>query len=94
MPAGERRDAVTAGRLKRLGVVAGWPDLQFAGPGARMAFPELKRRGGRLSEAQEAIRDHLEACGFDYLMTDSVDAAIAWLMARGILRGGFTVMIG
>jgi hypothetical protein len=46
------------------------------------------------AEAQEAIRDHLVGCGFDYLVTDDPDAAIAWLQARGILRGGFTVMIG
>ena len=49
--ANELRDPATAGRLKRLGVMAGWPDLLFAGPGARMAFLELKRRGGRLNEA-------------------------------------------
>ena len=62
VPNGELRSAATAGRLQRLGVVAGWPDLQFAGPGARMAFLELKRRGsGRLSESQQAMRDHLEA---------------------------------
>jgi hypothetical protein len=62
MPAGGYRDPVTAGRLQRLGVVAGWPDLMFAGPDARMAFLELKRRGGRLSESQAAMRDHLEGC--------------------------------
>jgi len=56
-----------------------------------MAFLELKRRGGRLSEAQQAMRDHLEACGFPYLCTDSVDAAIAWLKDAGILRCGFQV---
>ena len=74
--------------MKRLGVTAGWPDLMFAGPCRQMAFLELKRRGsGRLSAAQEAMRDHLVACGFDYLCTDSIDAAIEWLKARGILRG-------
>jgi hypothetical protein len=91
MPAGEYRDPATAGRLQRLGVVSGWPDLQFAGPGARMAFLELKRRGGRLSESQAAMREHLEGCGFDYCCTDSVDQAIAWLKAHGILRGGISV---
>ena len=25
------------------------------------------------------MRDHLEACGFPYLVTDNVDQAIAWL---------------
>ena len=64
----------------------------FAGPDRQMAFVELKRRGsGRLSAAQAAMRDHLEACGFAYLCTDSVDEAINWLKARGILRGGFAV---
>ena len=58
-----------------------------------MAFLELKRRGGWLSESQQAMRDHLEGCGFDYLMTDDVDQAIRWLQSRGILRGA-VVMIG
>jgi hypothetical protein len=30
---------------------------------------------------------------FPYLCTDSVEAAVAWLQARGILRGG-VVLIG
>jgi hypothetical protein len=59
MPSGEYRDSITASRLQRLGVVAGWPDLQFAGPDRKMVFLELKRRGGRLSEAQAAMRAHL-----------------------------------
>jgi len=89
---GEKRDEVTAARLKRLGLVAGWPDLQFAGPGRQMVFLELKRRGsGRLSDAQETMRKHLVACGFEYLCTDSVDTAIAWLKHLGILRSGFSV---
>ena len=56
-----------------------------------MVFLELKRRGGRLSESQAAMREHLEGCGFDYLCTDNVDHAIEWLKHHGILRGGFTV---
>ena len=92
MPLGEYRDPATAGGLQRLGAVGGWPDLQFAGPERQMFFLELKRRGsGRLSAAQEAMRDHLQACGFAYLCTDSVDEAIAALKAAGILRGGFNV---
>jgi hypothetical protein len=64
----------------------------FAGPDRQMVFLELKRRGsGRLSEPQQAMRDHLERCGFDYLCTDSVDQAIAGLKGRGVLRGGFAV---
>ena len=91
VPLGEYRDPIAASRCRRLGTEPGWPDLQFAGPDRRMVFLELKRRGGRLSEPQQAMRDHLEACGFEYLCTDSVDAAIAWLKDHGILRGGFRV---
>jgi len=68
----------------------GWPDLQFAGPNRRMFFLELKRRGGRLSPAQQAMREHLEGCGFEYLCTDIVEIAIETLKAAGILRGGFS----
>ena len=71
--------------------MAGWPDLLIAGPRRQMVFLEMKRRGGRLNEAQAAMRDHLSDCGFDYLCTDSVDVAIGWLKARGILRGGIRV---
>jgi len=91
VPLGEVRDPITAARLKRLGTVPGWPDLQFAGPDRQMVFLELKRRGGRLSESQQAMRDHLEGCGFAYLCTDSADHAIEWLKHHGILRGGFSV---
>jgi hypothetical protein len=57
MPSGEYRDSVTASRLSQLGVVAGWPDLQFAGPDRKMVFLELKSRRGRLSLAQAAMRE-------------------------------------
>ena len=90
MPSGEYRDSITASRLQRLGVVAGWPDLQFAGPDRKMVFLELKRRGGRLSEAQAAMRAHLRD-GFAYLATSDIDLAIEWLKQHGVLRGGFTV---
>ena len=90
MPSGEYRDSITASRLQRLGVVAGWPDLQFAGPDQKMVFLELKRRGGRLSEAQAAMRAHLRT-GFAYLATSDIDLAIEWLKQHGVLRGGFTV---
>ena len=86
MPAGEHRNSITASRLQRTG-----PDLQFAGPNRKMVFLELKRCGGRLSEAQQAMREHLKGCGFTYLCTDSVEVAIEWLKQHGVLRGGFTV---
>jgi hypothetical protein len=69
---GEYSDPVKANRCRRLGVVAGWPDFQFAGPSRQMVFLELKRRGsGRLSSSQEAMRDRLERCSFPFLVTSS-----------------------
>ena len=57
VPLGEYRDSITARRLQRLGVVAGWPDLHVRRASARMVFLELKRRGGRLSAAQQVMRE-------------------------------------
>ena len=91
VPLGEFRDPITANRLRRLGTMPGWPYSMFAGPDRQIVFVEMKRRGGRLSEPQAAMRAHLEACDFDYLCTDSVDQAIAWLKHHGILNGRFTV---
>ena len=40
------------------------------------------------AEVQAAMRDHLEGCGFPYLVTDNVGQAVAWLKQHGILRDG------
>lgn len=86
IPAGEKRDMVTAMRLKRMGVVAGFPDFVFAGPDAQVFWLELKRPGGRLSEGQSEIALHLIKCGFGYLCTDDYGDAIGTLCDRGIVR--------
>jgi hypothetical protein len=86
VPLGEHRHPATAMRLKRMGVKPGWLDFQFAGPDRQMFFLELKRRGsGRLSDAQLDMKQHLEACGFPVLVTDSVKSAVIALQELGIL---------
>ena len=45
---GQYRDQVTAARLKRMGVVAGFPDLIFFGPHGEVCAIELKAKNGRL----------------------------------------------
>jgi hypothetical protein len=92
VPLGEKRDIITASRLKRMGVMPGWPDFQFAAPGAvpgdppRMFFLELKRKGwGRLSDEQRSVMSHLAASGFQILITDDVNDAVATLKQLGIL---------
>jgi hypothetical protein len=82
-----RRYSLAGLRLKRMGVMPGWPDFIFVGPNRFAFFLELKReRSGRLSDDQDEIGAHLEACGFAYLCTSSVDTAVAELKALGILR--------
>ena len=60
---GEKRDPVTAARLKRMEVTAGFPDLVFFGPHGEVCAIELKAKAGRLSEHQAAIKGHLEQAG-------------------------------
>lgn len=92
LPFGEHRNIVTAVRLKRMGVTAGWPDFIFVGPRHSIFWLELKRpRGGRVSDEQAEIAAHLHACGFSFLITSSVDEAVATLKDLGILRRNIEV---
>lgn len=84
---GEKRDLLTAVRLKRMGVMRGFPDLVFFGPNRTTVFLELKRAdGSELTHEQEAVRDRLQACGFSYTCTDNLRDALAVLKHYGIVR--------
>ncbi len=83
---GERRDAITAGRLKGLGVLPGVPDLICASPTGGLFFVELKRAGGRPSQAQREVHERLRAAGTEVFTIDDLDEAVALLEARGVLR--------
>jgi len=85
IPSGEKRDPVTASRLKAMGTMPGWPDFLFIGPG-RVFFLELKREGGRASREQKEIAAHLMACGCGYLLTSDLDDAIGTLRDLGVVR--------
>jgi len=87
---GERRDQVTAARLKRMGVTAGFPDLMFIGPG-RVCWIELKAKGGRLSAAQGDIAAHLLAAGHGYLCSSDYRDIVETLKSWGVLRTGISV---
>ena len=103
LPMGENRDhrinprtgkrySPTGARLKRMGVMPGWPDFLFSGPERAMFFLELKRvQRGRLSEEQADVLSHLVACGHRILVTSSLDDAVAELKAAGILRSNTEV---
>jgi hypothetical protein len=86
LPMGEKRDKATAGRLQRMGVMAGWPDFIFIGPGPVVFFLELKRVGGRTSDEQEDVAFRLVGCGCLYLRTDNLDDAVGALRDLRIVR--------
>lgn len=90
IPHGEKRDPRTAGRLKLMGVRAGWPDLVLILKSGAVAFCEIKGRGGSLSPAQVGFRQFLAAIGYaggdepPYLCARSVEEFEDWLVALGV----------
>ncbi len=88
---GEKRDQVTAARLKSMGVVGGFPDLVFFGPHGEVCFIELKARRGRLSEPQADVASHLVAAGHGYLCSSDYRDIVETLKAWRVLRGGISV---
>ena len=88
---GERRDQITAARLKRMGVTPGFPDLILFGPHGEVCAIELKADNGRLSEAQAAVKRHLEQAGHGYLCSSDYRDVIKKLKDWGVLRSGISV---
>lgn len=86
-PAGERRDERTGGKLLSMGLKRGWPDFQLLLPGGRIAFIELKRGDGQLSDDQAEFRRKAIALGCGYQTcrsVEEVDATITrWLAIYG-----------
>lgn len=56
-----------AARFKKMGVLAGVPDLTFVLPNGQVAFIELKTATGELSDEQIELRGRLTAnrCGYE-----------------------------
>lgn len=83
-PNGEKRSIKTAVRLKKMGVVAGIPDLMVP---AWMLYIELKReKVGVVSEAQKKIMSYLTRVGYTciigYGATDASAKVLKFLEDR------------
>ena len=78
-PRGARRQAILVG----MGVYPGFADLMVLCEG-RVLFLELKSPTGRLSPAQVAFRDGVQAQGFGWALVRSVDDALGALADHGI----------
>ncbi len=84
-PNGEKRSIKTAVRLKKMGVVAGIPDLFVP---SWMLYIEMKREnGGVVSEAQKKIMSYLTRHGYTCLVckgaTDASIQVLKFLEERG-----------
>ncbi len=82
VPNGGSRNPIEGARLKRLGVVAGWPDISIFG--ARYhdgryypyaGFMEVKSPSGRVQPVQHKVMDRLRDAGFDVAVVRSVEDA-------------------
>jgi hypothetical protein len=91
IPLGEYRTKATAARLKRMGVIAGWPDFILMPPTGLGHFLELKRRGGALSDEQKGFAAWCAAHGVPYAVVKSFDEALTQLKAWGAVRTGVEV---
>ena len=78
------RTKAEAARFKALGVLAGVLDLVLVLPEGRVAFWEVKTQPGRISPAQFAFIDRLEANGHVWAVVRSVDDARVELARLGI----------
>lgn len=63
-----------AKQLKRMGMRAGVPDFDFTHYDTRRAFVEVKRRDGRLNDAQKELRSWFYERGIPYLLVRSDNA--------------------
>ncbi|QDP57362.1 MAG: hypothetical protein Unbinned3696contig1008_40 [Prokaryotic dsDNA virus sp.] len=74
------RSAITGARLKRMGMMAGAPDLQIIRPAGRIAFIEVKAEGGRLSPEQKAFRDWCLSMGVPHCTARRIEDARDFLI--------------
>jgi hypothetical protein len=88
-----KRSIASAMRLKRLGMVAGDPDLRVWKPGLQhplhrplVGFLEVKSATGRLTPAQQEEIAALRADGFPVAVVRSVDEALAALREWGWIK--------
>ena len=88
---GERRDAITGAKLKRMGLRRGAADLLFVRANAPPLFLELKRHGARQSQSQVEFQALAEHAGAQYIVAHSLDEALAILWSRGFLARRLTL---
>ena len=79
IPNGGKRNLSVAVKLKREGVRRGTPDIVILLPEGRVAWLELKVKGGSLSLEQRLFRDVCQRLGHHWAVAKSLDDVIAFL---------------
>ena len=79
IPSGEKRDVITAVRLKRMGLRRGWPDFILLSPRTLAHFLELKREGEQLNDDQEEFGTYCNEHGYPHAVADTFNDAMAVL---------------
>ena len=87
-PNGGSRNIVEATKFKRMGVLAGFPDLFLfvARGGYHGLFIELKAKGGRVSKAQADMIARLQEAGYLCCVCFGANSAIETIKAYLELR--------
>ena len=71
-----KRSIVMGARLKAMGMMPGWPDLEIILPGGQVVFFEFKTAKGRQSEDQKECQKRIEETGCRYYLCRSVESFI------------------
>jgi hypothetical protein len=79
------RNKIAGGKLKALGMAAGFPDLAFIANGTFYAI-EVKAEGQYLRKSQKVWRDHIELAGGKFAVCKSIDDAEATLIEWGLIK--------
>lgn len=77
-PNGGSRNKIEAAKFKRLGVLAGVPDIFIPSPkkGKNGLFIEIKTEKGKLSKSQKDIITRLNGIGYEAVVCYGLDEAI------------------
>lgn len=84
VPNGGSRDVREAVKLKRMGVVAGIPDLIVFMDGAFAFALEIKTQAGKLSAEQLGVHTVMRRLGFKIAVVRGIEEARAALAAWGV----------
>lgn len=92
IPNQSNRGAVSGQKMKDEGVRSGVADLCIMLPQGRVAWLEMKKPGGRLSDTQKEFRDRCAFLNHPWAVAFSVQEALIYLRSWGALRENITLV--